>query len=209
MWAPQGTPDRNTGLFDKVVVESTGALTLRDPFLRTLAVRNVRTDDAMHSDRSAALRYTARIHNAAPVPLVAVLRLELSYDETSLPVFSRTERVTVPGTGQTKVNFSFNISAGDLRLWWPHTHGHPHLYTALTTLWAERALSSAAPPSHTHSMRVGIRTVGSYLDDTVHGRVFTVNGRRVFLQGGNWIASDQLLRYTGDDERYEVSGVWS
>jgi beta-galactosidase/beta-glucuronidase len=186
-----------------VAVESTGALTVRDPFLRTLAVRNV-----MHTNRSAALRYTARVQNAAPVALVAILRLELRYDETSSVVFSRTERVTVPGTGQTTVNFSFNISAGDLRLWWPHTHGHPHLYTALTTLWAERAASSAAAPSHTHRMRVGIRTVGSYLDDTVHGRVFTVNGRRVFLQGGNWIASDQLLRFTGDDLRYEVSGGW-
>jgi mannosylglycoprotein endo-beta-mannosidase len=198
-WTPQGTPDRNTGLFDKVEVESTGALTVRDPFLRTLAIT-----DAMHSNRSATLRYTTRIHNAAPVALMAVLHLELRYDETSSLVFSRTERVTVPRTGQTTVNFSFNISAGDLRLWWPHTHGHPHLYTALTTLWAERALSSAAPPSHTHRMLVGIRTVGSYLDETVQGRVFTVNGRRVFLQGGNWIASDQLLRYTGDDTRYQV-----
>ena len=55
-------------------------------------------------------------------------------------------------------------------------------------------------------MRVGVRTVGSYMDTVVEGRVFEVNGCRVFLQGGNWIASDQLLRLTGDDARYEVSG---
>jgi beta-galactosidase/beta-glucuronidase len=82
-------------------------------------------------------------------------------------------------------------------------------------VWAERANASGvaavarepqAPPSHTHRMRVGVRTVGSYMDTVVEGRVFEVNGCRVFLQGGNWIASDQLLRLTGDDARYEVSG---
>lgn len=32
--------------------------------------------------------------------------------------------------------------------------------------------------------------------------MFTVNGARVFLIGGNWITTDQLLRYAADTERY-------
>jgi hypothetical protein len=54
----QGTPDRNTGLWDKVWVESTGPLTVRDPFLRTLSV-TAPLGAARHC--AAALRYTAQV----------------------------------------------------------------------------------------------------------------------------------------------------
>lgn len=48
----------------------------------------------------------------------------------------------------------------------------------------------------------GIRETGNYFDDKIKAQVFTVNGQKVFIKGGNWIASDALLRLT--KERYEA-----
>ena len=50
------------------------------------------------------------------------------------------------------------------------------------------------------AMNVGIRTVESYIDTKTKGRAFRINGQQLFLTGGNWIASDQLLRLS--QERY-------
>lgn len=50
------------------------------------------------------------------------------------------------------------------------------------------------------AMNIGIRTVESYIDENTKGRAFRINGQKLFLTGGNWIASDQLLRLS--QERY-------
>ena len=49
---------------------------------------------------------------------------------------------------------------------------------------------------------IGIRESGNYFDDKIKAQVFTVNGQKVFIKGGNWIASDALLRLS--KERYEA-----
>ena len=48
----------------------------------------------------------------------------------------------------------------------------------------------------------GIRETGNYFDEKIKAQVFTVNGQKVFIKGGNWIASDALLRLS--KERYEA-----
>jgi beta-galactosidase/beta-glucuronidase len=52
------------------------------------------------------------------------------------------------------------------------------------------------------NMTFGIRETGNYFDEKIKARVFTVNGQKVFIKGGNWIASDALLRLSKD--RYEA-----
>jgi mannosylglycoprotein endo-beta-mannosidase len=42
----------------------------------------------------------------------------------------------------------------------------------------------------------------SYIDEELKGRRFEVNGRPVFIRGGNWIVSDAMLRLS--KERYQV-----
>ena len=48
----------------------------------------------------------------------------------------------------------------------------------------------------------GIRETGTYFDEKVGGRVFLINGQKIFIKGGNWISSDLLLRLS--PERYEA-----
>ena len=69
--------------------------------------------------------------------------------------------------------------------------------------------SQGAARSHQIHMAVGVRQITSAVDPRTEGRIFAVNGQRLFLLGGNWIATDQLLRHTTDRARYlhEVCSV--
>jgi mannosylglycoprotein endo-beta-mannosidase len=55
---------------------------------------------------------------------------------------------------------------------------------------------------HSVSISVGIRTIETFLDDQIQGQRFRINGADIYLVGGNWIASDQMLRYSASTSRY-------
>lgn len=50
------------------------------------------------------------------------------------------------------------------------------------------------------NLSVGIRTVESFVSSVTQGRAFRINGSPLFVTGGNWICSEQLLRLSR--ERY-------
>lgn len=116
-------------------------------------------------------------------------------------------RARITETGQT-VQVSISIPAGESsheatlrlehpRLWWPVGHGEQALYTIAVTLEAAGETQSA-------TRRTGVRAVE--VDQSVHpvaGRYFilTINGRRIFCKGGNWVPAD-LLYSQVTPERY-------
>ena len=52
-------------------------------------------------------------------------------------------------------------------------------------------------------LKFGVRTFSTYVDtEETNGRVFLCNGVKIFIQGGNWIGTDQFLRYSTSSERY-------
>jgi len=122
-----------------------------------------------------------------------------------------------PGTSRD-VSFELTIPPAALRLWWPHTlllpeernsiSQGPHLYTArftVTELVAEAhnyAIKKSFRARASLSLQCGIRTVDSWFDPTTQGRAFSVNGVKIYLEGGNWIATDALLRYATRRDRY-------
>ena len=63
-------------------------------------------------------------------------------------------------------------------------------------------ISQEGIKNDSESVTFGIRETGNYFDEKIKARVFTVNGQKVFIKGGNWIASDALLRLS--KERYEA-----
>jgi hypothetical protein len=81
------------------------------------------------------------------------------------------------------------------------THGT--LTTTVTSSSSSSSSSSVASSSSGVQTRFGIREVVSTLDSNTNGVCFTVNRVKVFLQGGNWIGTDQLLRFSTDAERYQ------
>lgn len=67
--------------------------------------------------------------------------------------------------------------------------------------------TASVPVSHSVQLNVGIRTVTTSVDSSAKGRVFEVNQRRVFLQGGNWITPDAMFAFSANPERY-FDEVW-
>ena len=67
---------------------------------------------------------------------------------------------------------------------------------------ADIAGATPAPPIAAVQLAVGVRSVVTVVDEVLGGRVFQVNGQRIFLEGGNWIHTDQLLRHATNQQRY-------
>ena len=81
-------------------------------------------------------------------------------------------------------NGTFTIELDDPQLWWPWTHGTPHLYQLQISLQCEgEAVDQRVVP-------LGIRDVRPVLSDPTSGEQrfqFAINGRPIFLQGANWV----------------------
>jgi len=108
-------------------------------------------------------------------------------------------RARVKETGQ-EVKMSIALGGGlqpqDLhiridrpRLWWPRGHGKQELYTVEVDLLADGTVIDSTVK------RTGIRSV--VIDRSPHpveGEYFiiTINGRRIFCKGGNWVPADMI-----------------
>lgn len=53
----------------------------------------------------------------------------------------------------------------------------------------------------TECAQVGLRLVEAVVDSDLGGWLFRINGERIYLEGGNWIATDQLQRFSTDRQR--------
>lgn len=175
--------DRNTGLWDQVTLETTGAVDLRHPFIKT-RVPGVRTPGPKQAP--AFLQISADLANTSPGAIQGHLIAGIDGREWTVPV-------TLPAGQETSVALP-EIKIENPRLWWPNGLGEPHLYALSLRFETKEGISD------TEEIRFGIRENRSYFDEKTGGRVFQVNGQKIFIKGGNWISSDLLLRHT--PERY-------
>lgn len=85
-----------------------------------------------------------------------------------------------------------------VKLWWPHGLGvdDAHLHSFTFTLLVDGYNASS------QTIVAGIRTIDTFLDTTLQGQRFQINGNDVYLVGGNWITTDQAFRYSASKERY-------
>ncbi|KAF2094707.1 glycoside hydrolase [Rhizodiscina lignyota] len=115
--------------------------------------------------------------------------LELSLIDQAGSTVSQT---TFPISASSTIKLPTPITVASPKLWWPHLQGAQHLYTATA-----RLLISSSTVLDTHSTRFGIRTITLIQRplDSAPGRtfLFNVNGRDIFIQGGDWIPCDMLL----------------
>jgi len=211
----RGTPDRNTGIWDDIELRRTGCLTLSQIHTETLGIsfesgRRLRSSGLPLDDvedapneavRSALVRYEALIQNHCGTQQSGRLHVTLSSEHGSHSfVFPIS---IVPESSEHRIQESIRFVDDPVLLWWPHTHGQAHLYTVDSDIFVAGA--QAGPSDHfTH--RLGVRVVQPYNVGAGASRSvgFCVNGVRVFLQGGNWIASDQLLRHSASRYRKEI-----
>ena len=178
--------DRNTGIWDKVSVEITDGIDIRDAFAKT-RVPGVRLPGELQDP--AYVSFSTQLINGSNRTIEG---------EVILTYLSNVEKrkVKLEPRSSTSVNFS-EIKQNDPKLWWPNGIGQQFLYAAVITF-----IDKNGTVSDREDISFGFREVGGYFDQSTGSRVFTVNGQKIFIKGGNWIASDAMLRLT--PERYDA-----
>jgi beta-galactosidase/beta-glucuronidase len=190
--------DRNTGIWDKVTIERTGQVSILNPHIIT-KVPGIRNPDAS-TQAPAILSVSAELKNVNSLPVTGILKCKLEEEEFFLPVSleSRsTKEVQLP-----------DYIIKNPRLWWPNGYGHQELYHAeLTFIVNEPATQNNRGPqlsinSDSQRLDFGIREITTTWNTTTRSRQALVNGQPIFIKGGNWIVSDELLRLS--PERYDA-----
>ena len=157
------------------------------PRLDQVTVFAVPTEDLL----SATFTIRATVENPTAEPVKANLRTILidTADEVEAAV------TLPPGESRHEVT----IELDNPELWWPINHGPQRLYTMEVALDCNDEIQTA-------QRRTGVRRI--QIDQSQHpveGQHFiiTVNNRRIFCKGGNWVPADMLYS-TVTRERYRA-----
>ena len=145
------------GVFRNVVLDVPGRAWLDDVWVRT----------ELNEDFSAAR-------------LVVQPTVIGSADELRWVLRGPDGKVLSEGSGPCS---AMTLNVQQPKLWWPHTHGTPHLYTLHVELMAEGRVQDA------RDVTFGIRKIEPVLKDPATGEprfAFKVNGQQIFLRGVCW-----------------------
>ena len=203
----QGTPDRNTGPWDAVTLRVSGPARLTDAVVTADDI--VVGDAGAHPTASLTFNVTL-VRNPGGSggggPLRGTVRVAVPALGVALQAPVAVPAPAAAGTPAASVTVSLGPvavgAAAGLKLWWPHTLGAPQLYNAtFEALFPASDNDGASRLSDAAAVRFGVRNVTSWVDKGLGGRVFAVNGVKLFLQGGNWIFPDQFRRFAGNASR--------
>jgi mannosylglycoprotein endo-beta-mannosidase len=178
--------DRNTGIWDQVSVEITGPVDIRDPYVET-RVPGIRVPGKKQDP--AYIKPSVDLKNVSLHVVQGILRVESGGQKSAL-------KVTINPLEFKTILFP-EIKIENPLLWWPNGMGDQPLYNMKIEFIAQDGTIIDA-----EEVTFGIRETGNYFDDKIRSQIFTVNGQKVFIKGGNWIASDALLRLS--EERYKA-----
>lgn len=178
--------DRNTGIWDQVSLEITGPVDVLDPHVVT-EVPGKRIPTGKQAP--AIIKVSTDLQNGTGEVQSGKLVARCGKYEVSKPV-------EIPAGEKMSVTLpQFKIE--NPQLWWPNGMGDHPLYTMEISFQ-----QSGGEISDQEKVIFGIRQTSSRFDEKLRGRIFSINGQDVFVKGGNWIASDALLRLS--PARYEA-----
>ncbi|WP_255547521.1 glycoside hydrolase family 2 TIM barrel-domain containing protein [Mucilaginibacter sp. dw_454] len=172
--------DRNTGIWDKVTIEKTGGVRIVDPHVVTL-VPGVRQPDG--PQKPAIIQVSAQLQNATGKAVSGYLK----YNLDGKPV---AKKVTLQPGLTTEVQLQ-DYSLHSPKLWWPNGYGPQNLYHLNLQF-----VTGANKVSDQKNIEVGVRQTTSEWNAHTQSRQININGQRIFIKGGNWIVSDEMLRFT-------------
>jgi hypothetical protein len=194
----QPIADRNTGIWDKVTIERTGAVRIVDPHIVT-EVPGIRySDDSAQAP--ALVKVSAMLENAGPAAVSGILDYELDGRKISTSV--------TLAPGEKKVVRLPDAQLMHPKLWWPNGYGQQVMYHTKLT-FAEVASDNTAGSSRrlyrdsdVQPLDFGVRQLTTSWNTVTQSLQLEVNGQKIFIKGGNWIVSDELLRFT--PQRYDA-----
>lgn len=183
-WMPY-VPGLLMGITDNVYLSTSGSVTLVDPWVRT----------KVPSVNKANLQLQVELSNTTGADkegeLTGVIHPGNITFSQKMKIEAHQQRTFTLDTGKFK-QFIIN----NPKLWWPNGYGEPNLYTC------ELKYTVDGKVSDTKKITFGIK---EYSYDT-EGNVFhiSINGKRIFVKGGNWGMSEYLLRCRGDEYDLKV-----
>ena len=190
-WQPE-VRDRDMGLTEDVFLSTADEVEISDLY----AGSDLSLPDLSHAE----IKLAFDILSHSSVPQKGTVVTTVSDNETTLFRIEEPFAVT-PDQGQhhelTPLNHP-ELRVGNPRLWWPAGLGEPHLYT-LEVVARTQAGQSTRQTSH-----FGIRKVETGLSESTHTRYFRINGRPVFMQGGNWVL-DMMLNWNASRYEQEIA----
>jgi mannosylglycoprotein endo-beta-mannosidase len=178
--------DRNTGIWDKVTIQKTGVVRIIDPHVITL-VPEIRFPD--EPQKPAIIQVSAVLSNPASRSVRGIIKYELDGKTISKNV------VLKPASTQL-IKFN-DYSLQNPKLWWPNGYGPQNLYDLKMSF-----VESGNTLSDQQSLKIGVRQLQTEWNETTGSRQIAVNGQKIFIKGGNWIISDEMLRFS--DVRYDA-----
>jgi hypothetical protein len=220
------TPDRNVGIWDKVEVEwVSGDVKLHDVWVKILKIV-VDSNETEYNDHDTSslplplgddvtvsawidLRVTTTFHGLIRRP---ILEGDISYWITPYSVSSSLPEQIIEASAILASGTIYNVTIEQLvtdyhlgkihipkgKLWWPHTHGSQPLYSVRVVF---RSTNNNAHESSANA-RFGLRTVSSETGIASKSFTLKINGHPIYLAGGNWITTDQFLRFSNSFQRY-------
>ncbi|MDR3339676.1 MAG: beta-glycosidase [Candidatus Symbiothrix sp.] len=183
----QAVRDRNTGIWDEVSVTVTGQVKVQHPYLVT-KVPGIRKPEG--TQKEAFINTTVELENVSSAPQTGILVYE-----TDGKHFSQTVSLKAK---EKKIITLKELTIKQPRLWWPNGIGKQDLYDMRFSFEIDGKISDS------QKLRYGIREITSDKSPETDGRRFYVNGQAIYIPGGNYIASDWLLRLSPERYRAEV-----
>jgi len=181
------------GIWDDVWLVVTGEAFIEDVWVTselqdsTAQLAHLKVQVSVDSDRPRWVRATARVR---PANFQGPEFGPLSFD-LNLP------------TGRSAHTLALDLP--NPRLWDPWDRGFPHLYELIISLQPSAPSSqppaSSPQPLDSVSTRFGVRHIA------LDGWTISVNGRREFVRGVNWVPADSLPGRLRRDDYTELLGM--
>jgi len=179
--------DRNTGIWDKVTIEKTHGVVLRNPHVITFVPG--KRDPEAKQQAPALIRATVEVEN----PQSKAIRGTVEYTIDGQTV---RQTVVLSASATTEVKLP-DFTLKNPKLWWPHMYGEHPLYDL-----KYRFIAADGNVLDDTDVKVGVREITHAWNDHTRSMQFAVNGQKIFIKGGNWIISDAMLRFS--PERYDA-----
>jgi beta-galactosidase/beta-glucuronidase len=186
-WQP-AVRDRDMGITEDVFVWASGPLELTDLYVSS----DLRLPDTTMADISIS----ATLINHSRKPLTTTVKGTVS---SGSDVIRFQIPVMLKAGEEKEIAFNQNnipeLSLRNPKLWWPAGYGKQNLYTVKLQAESADGMSASVQSS------LGIRKIQTWIGTAE--REFSVNGRKIYLRGGNWVI-DMMLNWNANRYKEEI-----
>jgi hypothetical protein len=179
-WIPT-IPDRNMGIYDQVMLEPTGSVRIKYPYVNS----NLSADYS-----KADITISAQLENAIASTVSGTLIATINGATVST-------QVTLNANQKKIVPLYYTLN--NPKLWWPNGYGEQNLYTCNI-----RFEVTGSGLSDSVFVNFGCRRISYALEQNYLATY--VNGKRIFWKGGNWGMDEAMKRW--DPDHLQMQMKW-